>query len=116
MSCCSRGKKRSKSTWTRAWWITCWTSVRATCPGEGALPQLTPYIATGASPRAGIFLVQAAKAYAFLQNRSYVLPDDIKALAPDILRHRLLTTFEAEAEGITPDQLIQQLLDSILVP
>ena len=90
--------------------------VRATRPGEGALPQLMPYITTGASPRAGIFLVQAAKAYAFLQNRSYILPDDIKALAPDVLRHRLFTTFEAEAEGIAPDELITQLLDNIPVP
>jgi MoxR-like ATPase len=90
--------------------------VRATRPAESTLPQLTPYIATGASPRAGIFLVQAAKAYAFLHGRPYVIPDDIKALAPDILRHRLITTFEAEAEGVTPDQLVQQLLDSISVP
>ncbi len=90
--------------------------VRATRPAEQALPDLQPYIAYGASPRAGIFLVQAARAYAFLQSRQYVIPDDIKTLAPDVLRHRLITTFEAEAEGVMADQLVSQILDKVRVP
>lgn len=70
----------------------------------------------GASPRASIALKLAAKAHAFLQNRAYVTPDDIKLIAPDILRHRLRRTYEAEAEGITPDHIIDTILSSLPVP
>jgi MoxR-like ATPase len=77
---------------------------------------LRSYIAYGASPRAGIYLVQAARARAFLHGRSYVTPDDIKQLAPDVLRHRILLTYEAEAEGVTSEQILQQILDQLEVP
>ena len=70
----------------------------------------------GASPRATIAIYQASKAHAFLRKRHFVTPDDVKAVAPDILRHRLLLTYEAEAESITTDQIIQQILRTIPAP
>ncbi|VBB47826.1 conserved hypothetical protein [uncultured Desulfatiglans sp.] len=70
----------------------------------------------GASPRASIWLAQAARAHAFLQGRGYVTPQDVKALAPDVFRHRILLSYEAEAEGRTTDDLIQVLLERIEVP
>ncbi len=73
-------------------------------------------IAFGASPRATIYLIKAARAHAFLFGRGYVSPDDIKAIAPDILRHRIVTTYEAEAEEITSDTLVQRILRTIEVP
>ncbi|MFO1520344.1 MAG: MoxR family ATPase [bacterium] len=74
------------------------------------------YIHFGASPRASIFLYQASKAYAFLQGRGYVTPQDVKTMGFDVLRHRILTTYEAEAEGVTTDQIIQKIFDNIEVP
>ncbi len=74
------------------------------------------YIEYGASPRATIFLAQAAKVTAFLQGRAYVTPQDIKITAPDVLRHRILLSFEAEAEDVTPDEIITALFDSVEVP
>lgn len=85
-------------------------------PGEFGLTELKNYIEFGASPRATIFLNLAARANAFVQHRSYVTPEDIKAVAPDILRHRIILTFEAEAEEITTDDVIEQLLEMIEVP
>jgi MoxR-like ATPase len=73
-------------------------------------------IETGASPRASIYLMKAAKAHAFLHSRSYVTPHDVKTLAPDVLRHRIILTYEAEAEGMTPDALIRRILDNVPVP
>jgi len=70
----------------------------------------------GASPRASIYLGKAAKAHAFLNGRGYVTPQDVKYLAPDILRHRLLLSYEAEAEGIKPDEIIANMLERIEVP
>ena len=70
----------------------------------------------GASPRATIALTKAAKASAFIRGRGYVTPDDVKAIALDVLRHRVVTTFEAEAEGIAPHQIIQQIIGHIEVP
>ena len=70
-------------------------------PADYGLPQLAPLIAFGASPRAGIYLVQSARARAFLSGRAYVAPEDVKDLAPDILRHRVIPSFEAEAEELT---------------
>ena len=70
----------------------------------------------GASPRATIFLVKAAKAHAFLRGRGYVTPDDVKQVAPDVLRHRLIVSFEAQAEDITSDQIIEQILSRVAVP
>ena len=91
--------------------------VRATrAPQSVGLADLTPLVAFGASPRASIYLAQAARAHAFLRGRSYVVPEDVKALAPDVLRHRLLLTFEAEAEDVTADDLIGRLLEAVAVP
>ena len=73
-------------------------------------------IEMGASPRASIFLLKAGKAHAFLDGRSYVTPHDIKTLAPDVLRHRIVPTYEAEAEGKSVDDLIRQILDNVPVP
>ncbi len=70
----------------------------------------------GASPRASIWLMLGAKAHAFLQGRSYVTPHDVKTLVPDVLRHRIILSYEAEAEGKTPEELIQRILDTVLVP
>ena len=64
------------------------------------------YIQFGASPRATIYLSLAARAYAFLQGRAYVTPQDIKTIAPDVLRHRIILTYEAEAEDISTEQII----------
>jgi MoxR-like ATPase len=70
----------------------------------------------GASPRATLFLHSASKARALIQSRSFVVPDDVKAVAGDILRHRLLLTFEAEAKGLSTDDVIHQLLETVCVP
>ena len=89
--------------------------VRATRPAE-APEALKGLLENGASPRASIWLMLGAKAHAFLQGRDYVTPHDVKTLAPDILRHRVALSFEAEAEGQSSDDLIEQVLDSVLVP
>jgi len=80
------------------------------------LKDLENLIECGASPRATIYLAQAAKAHAFLEHRGYVTPDDIKAIGKDILRHRLILTYEAEAEQITQEDLVNKLFDEIEVP
>ena len=85
-------------------------------PGAAGLDSLTNLISYGASPRAGIFLISAARAYAFIKGRSFVVPDDIKQLAPDVLRHRVITTFEAEAQDVTSEQIVQRILDNVEVP
>jgi len=85
-------------------------------PGAAGLKDLAPLIEYGASPRATIFLAQGARAYAFLRGRSFVTPDDVKAVAPDILRHRVLTTYEAEAEEVTSDAIITRILAAIESP
>ena len=91
--------------------------VRATrTPQAVGLDALTPLIAFGASPRASISLAQASRAYAFLQGRTFVVPEDIRALAPDVLRHRMVLTFEAEAEDVTSDGVIAQLLGAVKAP
>jgi MoxR-like ATPase len=77
---------------------------------------ISNYIQFGASPRATIFLSLAARVYAFLQGRAYVTPQDIKAVAPDVLRHRIILTYEAEAEDITADQIIGRVFDAVEVP
>ena len=77
---------------------------------------ISDYIQFGASPRATIFLSLAARVYAFLQGRAYVTPQDIKAVAPDVLRHRIILTYEAEAEDITTDQIVRRVFDSVEVP
>ena len=84
--------------------------------GGGNQPDLSRHISFGASPRATIALDRCARAHAWLQGRDYVSPDDVRAVAHDVLRHRVLLTFEAEAEGIHPDQLIDQLLATVPIP
>jgi MoxR-like ATPase len=74
------------------------------------------YVEFGASPRATIFLAQAARVRAFLQGRSYVTPQDIKIAAPDVLRHRIILSFEAEAEDVTTDEIIKTVFDFVEVP
>lgn len=81
-----------------------------------SLAKIKPYILHGASPRATLALDRACRAYAFLKKRHFVTPDDIKAVAPAILRHRISTTFEADAENITSDILIKKILDTIPTP
>ena len=91
--------------------------VRATRePQSVGLHEVRPLIAFGASPRATIYLAQAARAHAFLQGRAYVVPEDIKAMAPDILRHRVLLTFEAEAEDVSSDDVIAKILEAVEIP
>ena len=85
-------------------------------PGAAGLKDLENLISFGASPRAGIFLIAAARAYAFIKGRGYVVPEDIKQLAPDILRHRIITTFEAEAQDVTSEQIARRILESVEVP
>jgi MoxR-like ATPase len=84
-------------------------------PAELGL-DIAPYIQYGASPRATIFLTRAAKGQAFLEGRSYVTPQDVKSIGHDVLRHRIIVTYEAEAEDITPESLIQQIFDHLKVP
>ena len=74
------------------------------------------YVEFGASPRATLFLAQAARVNAFLQGRAYVTPQDVKIIAPDVLRHRIILSFEAEADEITTDDIIATLFDSVEVP
>jgi MoxR-like ATPase len=74
------------------------------------------YIEYGASPRASIWLARAARSHAFMKRRGYVIPEDVKAIAPDILRHRVIPTYEAEAEEITSDAIVAQVLEAVEVP
>jgi len=90
--------------------------VFATRDAGSISPELKDYIETGASPRATINLKAAARALAYLNGRGYVIPDDIKNCAPDIMRHRLRISYEAEAEGVTSEDIIQRLLDTVPVP
>ncbi len=85
-------------------------------PASAGLPDLAPLIEFGASPRATIALAQASRAHAFLRGRAFVTPDDVKAVAPDVLRHRVLTTYEAEAEEISPDEIVRRVLAKIESP
>jgi MoxR-like ATPase len=79
-------------------------------------PALVPLIRAGASPRATINLALAAKANAFIEGRSFVTPQDIKDLAPDVFRHRILLSYEAEAENVTTDEIIKRILSRVIVP
>jgi len=80
------------------------------------LAELKSLIAFGASPRASIYLAQAARAHAYLRGRAFVVPEDVKAMAYDVLRHRVLLTFEAEAEDVDADQVIGRILEAVGVP
>uniref|UniRef100_A0A7C6AAT9 AAA family ATPase n=1 Tax=candidate division WOR-3 bacterium TaxID=2052148 RepID=A0A7C6AAT9_UNCW3 len=85
-------------------------------PEEYGLKDLKGLIRYGASPRASIYLTTTARAMAFLKRRGFVIPEDIKELAPDVLRHRIILTYEAEAEEITTDEIIKKILEGIEVP
>ena len=85
-------------------------------PAEYGLNDLTNIISFGASPRASINLAKAARAYAFLRGRGYVVPEDVRAVCHDVMRHRLGLTYEAEANNITADEIISNILDKIEVP
>jgi MoxR-like ATPase len=85
-------------------------------PKRYKLEELTNLIQYGASPRASIYLTVASKAYAFIQGRGYVTPQDIKSIGPDILRHRIIVTYEAEAEEKTSDDIIKRIFEEIEVP
>jgi MoxR-like ATPase len=84
-------------------------------PGSVGLGRHAPHVALGASPRASIALVQVARARAALAGRDHVLPEDVKAVAPDVLRHRVLRTYQAEAEGISSDALVADVLGAVAV-
>jgi MoxR-like ATPase len=85
-------------------------------PDRYGVSDVAKYLSFGASPRASIHLVEGARALAFLRGRSYVLPEDVKDLVPDVFRHRLVLTYEALAEGITPDDLIHRIMQRIAAP
>ncbi|MDE7387480.1 MAG: MoxR family ATPase [Muribaculaceae bacterium] len=85
-------------------------------PGDYGLKDLSSIISFGASPRASISLAKAARAYAFLHQRGYVIPEDVRAIAHDVLRHRIGLTYEAEANNITADEIISDILNKVEVP
>jgi MoxR-like ATPase len=85
-------------------------------PEKYGLAEAKPLIAYGGSPRATIFLNLAAKAHAFIRGRGYVTPEDVKAVGPDILRHRIICTYEAEAEEVTSDHIVEKIFNAVEVP
>ncbi len=85
-------------------------------PADYKLPNLSPLINFGASPRGSIGLANTARVYAFIKRRGYVIPEDVRAVAHDVLRHRIGITYEAEAENITSEDIINQILDKVEVP
>ncbi len=85
-------------------------------PSDYGLNDLSSIISFGASPRASISLARAARAYAFLKNRGYVIPEDVRAVSHDVLRHRIGLSYEAEANNISADEVISEILDKIAVP
>ncbi|MFR9503577.1 MAG: AAA family ATPase [Rikenellaceae bacterium] len=85
-------------------------------PSEYNLEKLRPLIAYGGSPRASISLAKAARAYAFIRRRGYVIPEDVRAVCHDVLRHRIGLSYEAEAENITTEDIITEILNNVIVP
>ena len=85
-------------------------------PADYSLRNLENMISFGASPRASISLCAAAKAYAFIKRRGYVIPEDVRAVCPQVLRHRIGLSYEAEAENLTADQIIEQVINAVIVP
>ncbi len=85
-------------------------------PGAHKLDKLSPMISYGASPRATINLALGAKAHAFVKRRGYVIPEDVRAVAMDVLRHRVAVTYEAEAEEVTSEHIVQEILNHVEVP
>jgi MoxR-like ATPase len=90
--------------------------VAATRPDGAGAPGLARLIRYGASPRAALHLAQAARAHAFLARRSYVMPEDVKAVAPDVLSHRLVMSYDADGEGVNARDVVRQILDTTAVP
>ena len=85
-------------------------------PGDFKLEKISPMISYGASPRASIYLALASKAHAFLKRRGYVVPEDVRAISLDVLRHRVAVTYEAEAEEVTSEHIVQEILNHVEVP
>jgi MoxR-like ATPase len=85
-------------------------------PARYGLGDITRYVSYGASPRASIHLIEGARALGYLRGRAYVLPEDVTDLTPDVLRHRLVLSYEALAEGVTADQLIRRILHHVPAP
>lgn len=85
-------------------------------PQDFQLPDLIPYLRFGTSPRGSINLAKAARARAFLQNRAYVIPEDVRMMVKEVLRHRIGITYEAEAENVSSDQIIDRIINKIVVP
>lgn len=85
-------------------------------PEEYKLNQLKPLIAYGASPRASINLAMASKAYAFIKRRGYVIPEDVRAVCMDVMRHRIGLTYEAEAENMNSEMIVNEILNAVEVP
>ena len=85
-------------------------------PKEYELAELADLIQYGASPRASIYLSMAAKAHAFLRHRGYVTPEDVRSIGMDVLRHRIIVTYEAEAEDVTAEDVVRKIINKIEVP
>ena len=85
-------------------------------PQDYNLAGLKDLISYGASPRASISLAMAAKAYAFIRRRGYVIPEDVRAVCPEVLRHRIGLTYEAEAENVTTEEIIGKVINAVIVP
>ena len=85
-------------------------------PEEYGLKGLKDLISYGASPRASISLAMAAKAYAFIKRRGYVIPEDVRAVCNEVLRHRIGLTYEAEAENVTTEEIIEKIINAVIVP
>ena len=85
-------------------------------PERYQLPELRQMITFGGSPRASINLAKASRSYAFIKRRGYVVPEDVRAVAHDVLRHRIGLSYEAEASNVTSEQIISQILNKVQVP
>ena len=85
-------------------------------PEQYNLAEIKDYISFGGSPRASISLAMASKAYAFIKRRGYVIPEDVRAVAKDVLRHRIGLTYEAEAENVTTEDIINKIMDAVEIP
>ena len=85
-------------------------------PGRFGLRELEPLIAFGGSPRATICLAKTSRAHAFLRHRGYVTPEDVRSVAMDVMRHRVILTYEAEAEEMTTEDVVTRVLDTVEVP
>ena len=85
-------------------------------PADYGLDKLSGLIAYGGSPRASISLSMASKAYAFIKRRGYVIPEDVRAVCNEVLRHRIGLTYEAEAENVTPENIIAEIINAVEVP